>query len=590
MTGLMAVSSIQGNAATMDWGVSQSGAPGIYSWQHLFNWNDAGLHANPLLIPNAIGDVANLNLLELTGLQRVNLDGAVTLGALNIGDTGGKQSYLIAAGTGGSLTLNNGGTAQITKTGLATDVISSGVVLTDSVDINVQDGRLALNGVISGAGGFTKSGSGTLILGAAASNTYTGVTTLNNGITLAYPQGNTLNLLGATGATQNTIVNDGATFATANDLDNAGIGTQSSGGWGTVNEPFTINGNGYLGQGALRKMMGREQDTLGGAITLGSAARIQADYGTLALTGVVNVSDVLTASGAAGFVSLSGTVSGTADIVHYGTSGFRLQGNNNTYSGTITSNLGELRADTGDTTTGNNPYDTVAAFNLRNSALRLIFPTAGGTAPNIANSRFSATAPISMRASLINVENAAFNGTATNLFDYALGQTFGVTTMESGGNKIYIRSADTGSVTLTFTDLQRPNPGTTLELAIDNLTGGATAEWGASAKHSLVNAALEGGASVPFVGGWAFYDREFLEYDPVSGGGFGYSKLDTADQAVDTAEASWATGQNIRLTSANRTLTLNTSVNSLNMRSTTGRTLAGTGVTTLEIESGGILT
>jgi len=461
-------------AATIDWGVSESGLPGIYSWQHLFNWNATGLHQTPLAIPNAIGDIANLNLLNLLGHQTINLNGAVTLGALNIGDTVGKQSYTIAAGTGGSLTFNNGGTASITKTGLGTDVITSNITLANPVTIDVQNGRLALGGVISGANGFTKDGTGTLILRGGASNTYTGVTTLNNGITLALMQGNGLNALGTTAAGQHTVINSGATFATANDLDSAVVGAQTMGGYANA-EIFVINGDGYLRQGALRKMMGREQDTLSGAITMGSAARVQADFGTFNLSGTFNVSNTLTASGAAGFVTLSGVVSGSADIVHYGVSGFRMQNNGNTYTGTITSNLGEIRGDTGDTATGNNPYDTITGLNLRNSLLRLSFPN--GTGPSVANSRFSTTAPISMRSSQINLDNASFNATAANLFDYNVAQAFGITTLQGGENYISFRSADAGSVTLTFANILNPNPGTTLEFQIDSLSGGATTIW-----------------------------------------------------------------------------------------------------------------
>ena len=370
------------SAATADWGVSQSGMPGTYSWQHRFNWNANGLHQSAAAIPNAIGDVANLNLLNLLGHQTINLNGAVTLGTLNIGDTSGQQSYVIAPGAGGSLIFNNSGTAAINKSGIGSDVISSNVTLTNPVNIDVMDGRLSLSGLLSGAGGITKNGTGTLILSGSASNTYTGVTTLNNGITLALMQGNGLNALGTTAVGQHTIINSGATFAIANDMDNAGVGTQSTGGYAN-NEIFVINGDGYLGQGALRKIMGREQDSLGGAITMGSAARLQGDFSTLNLSGTFNVSHTLTASGAAGFVSLGGVVSGSADIIHYGISGFRMQSNANTYSGTITSNLGEIRADSGDTTTGVNPYSNISALNLRNSALRLVFLQTGGTAPNL---------------------------------------------------------------------------------------------------------------------------------------------------------------------------------------------------------------
>jgi hypothetical protein len=277
-----------------------------------------------------------------------------------------------------------------------------------------------------------------------------------------------------------TIVNAGATFATGNDLDNAGAGVQTSGGYGTFSEPFIINGDGYLGQGALRKMTGREQDTLGGSITLGSNSRVQADFSTFQLNGALSLgAHDLALTGSTGFVSIGGVVSGTGDLIHYGLSGFRLQNNGNTFTGAINSTLGEIRGDTGDNATANNPYDTISALNLRNSALRLNFPNAAG--PSAANSRFSATAPVTMRSSQLYIDNASFSGTATNQFDYALSQGFGATTLTGGGNKITARSADAGSVTLTFADLSRPNAGTTLELQIDSLIGGAAADWGGGA-------------------------------------------------------------------------------------------------------------
>lgn len=578
-------------AATVDWGVSQSGSPGIYSWQHLYNWNATGLHQSPLAIPNTIGDFANLNLLNLLGHQTINLNGAVTLGELNIGDTVGKQSYTIAAGTGGSLIFNNGGTAALNKTGLATDVISSNITLTDSVVIDVEDGQLVLSGILSGGGGFTKNGDGTLVLTRA--NTFTGVNTLNGGITLARPQGDNLLVLGTTGA--GTVVNAGATFATGNDYSGA-AGLETTGGWGTISEPFTINGDGYLRQGALRKIMGREQDTLGGAITLTGASRIQADYGTLAFTGAMAVNQDLMITGAAGTVNLAGVMTGSNTITHYGLTALQLSGVtvSNTYSGAIVSNLGEIRSNTGVAIAADNPYGQILSLSLKNSLLRLNFGSGAGTANDGANSRFSTTAPISMRSSQINLDNAAFNATATNLFDYTVAQTFGTTTLQGGENYISFRSADAGSVTLTFADILNPNLGTTLEFQIDSLSGGAANNLGVTgSKHKILNTVLEGGAGVSFLGGWARSSggqsstdaMEFVKYVV----GNGYTPLVAGDYAVNTGEGTWAAGQNIKISSGNVTLTGSRSIQSLNIQSTSARTLSGNAGTVLEIGSGGII-
>ncbi|MBL9132972.1 MAG: autotransporter-associated beta strand repeat-containing protein, partial [Verrucomicrobiaceae bacterium] len=576
-------SSVQ--AATVDWGVSQSGTPGIYSWQHLFNWNANLLHQTPLAVPNAIGDIANMNLVNLTGTQLVNLDGAVTLGALNIGDTSGQQSYILAAGAGGTLIFNGGASSALNKTGIGTDVITSGITLTGAapLTVNVSEGVLAITGAISGAGGITKDGTGTLVL--RGSSTYTGLTTINNGMILDIPTVNDGAVLGSSTAGNGTVVNAGGTLA---------FGPDAAGGGGIGNpaEQITINGNGFRNNGALRAFMGTNTTSITGAVTMGGAARIQADQtGTFQLTAAFDVSNTLTAGGI-GFVSLNGLVSGSADINHFGLGGFRLigVGAGQSYSGTINSSLGEIRADTGNATLANTPYADVAALNLKDSWLRMNFGNAAGApaAGDTANSRFSTTAPISMSASQIFIDNASFSATATNFFDYAVVQGLGAVTINSGTNRIGFRSADAGSVTLTLADLIRPNSATTLEFHVESLSGAAL---GTAAKHSILNTALEtAGVDVPFVGGWAYTNTEFVKYNVTGLGGFGYTALTAADYVIDTAEAGWLATDNVKLSTGGATLSGNRVINSLNMQNATARTLTGAAGTVLEIGSGGLLT
>ncbi|MFZ4763668.1 MAG: beta strand repeat-containing protein, partial [Roseimicrobium sp.] len=559
------------------------GAPGVYSWQHLYNWAPT-----PFAVPSAAGDSASIQL-DLLGNQTVNLDGAVALGSLNLGDTTGASVLTLAAGTGGSLTFDNAlAGAQLSHTGVGTSVLSSNITLADALSIQVDSGILASTGVISGNGfNITKSGDGLLLL--RGTNTFNGVFNINGGNVLLAPIANDGAVLGVTAGA--TIVGNGASLSYGPDAN-------GSGPIGNPAEPITINGEGYRNAGALRSFIGANGSTVNGPIALGSAARIHNEgSGTFTLSGNITVNQTLKLGGL-GFVDLAGEVTGASEINHYGISGMRLRGvsANQSYSGTINSTLGEIRADYGTDVVANAPYADVTALNLKNSWLRLGFGTGAGSATaddntnNTANTRFSTTAPITMAASQIFLDNPGFAaGTANaNLFDYNAIQGFGITTMTAGLNRIGMRSADTGGVEMTFANLVRTaGSGVTLELTISDLVGGYI---GVDTKHQIINTALEGGANVPFLGGWAYANSEFVKYNAVSNAGFGYTPLVAADYATDSAEGTWSSGQNIKLSAGGATMTANRIIQSLNMQNATARTLAGNAGTTLEIGSGGILT
>jgi len=624
-------------AASLTWDPVAGDGPQITEGAGLWsdgagNWNLAGAD---VLWSNANPDNA------IFGGGTAGTAGAVTLGsAITVGSVTFNQpflgSYSVATGVS-TLTINSGiiandsatitgsgsvilggnntwnvATAKVlaigsnvgelapsslTKTGAGTLALSGALSFTGG--ITVDDGILTSSGVISGASGLTKDGNGTLILRAV--NTYTGVTTLNGGMTLLAPLVNDGAVLGATGAANGTVVNSGATLAYGPDA-------LGSGGIGAPSEVLTLNGNGFRNNGALRNFFGANTTTVSGAITLGSATRIQSENGaTLTLTGAMNVSQDLQAGGIT-FVDLAGAVSGSNTITHYGLGGLRMRNLSagQTYSGTINSTLGEIRADSGtDGLPAGNvaPYANVAALNLKDSWLRIAFATAAGSATaddstnNTPNSRFSTTAPINLRTSAIFIDNSFFSITATNFFDYAVAQTLGATTLQSGFNRIGFRSADAGSVTLTLTNLIRSSdPSAMLELHVENLVG---ATLGTAAKHRILNTALEGGGDVPFVGGWAFSsggnnatnNQEFVKYLDTTTGGFGYTTLAAADHAVDTAVGTWAGGQNIKVSATSPNLTAaTTTIQSLNVQSATARTLSGNAGTTLDITSGGLLT
>ncbi|MEP9378735.1 autotransporter-associated beta strand repeat-containing protein [Aquabacter sp. CN5-332] len=171
---------------------------------------------------------------------------------------------------GDGLLVFDGGVLQATRTqtgfvqGFDTNEIDirSGGAFIDSNGFDVEIG--SNSAVLSGVGGLTKQGTGTLKL--TGPNTYTGATTVSGGI-LDISNGSAL---GTTDA--GTSVSSGATLALEGDIT---VGA----------ETLALSGLGVSNLGALRNISGN--NTYGGAITLGSTTRINSDAGELTLTGGV---------------------------------------------------------------------------------------------------------------------------------------------------------------------------------------------------------------------------------------------------------------------------------------------------------------
>jgi autotransporter-associated beta strand protein len=487
----------------------------------------------------------------------VTLGGATTIGGLVFSAAGAPVltgSTLTLAGSP-SITVNNGSSA----------VISSNVTTAVATTFDVGNGQLDLRGVLSGAGALTKSGNGLLVL--RGTNTNTGTLTINAGQVWAAASAG----LGASAAGQGTIVAAGATLGLLPITNGSAAGTFA--------DPLSLQGAGYLGNGALRSVAGANGSTYSGAITLLGASRIQSDFGgTLNLTGGAGITSTLSAGGL-GFVQLGGVISGSADIIHVGISGLRFTGATNTYSGSIKSILGEIRAETQDA------YATTASFDIANSVLQIVHLKG----VNVVGTKLPDTAPITLRSGRLYSENDAFGSTGLNpAFTYT--ETVGALTLASGHNQIGFRAmATTGANTLTLASLTRNAPGTTLLLQVDSIpTSGQ--QLGAGTQNRLLNTALEGGgADVAFVGGWAYTNAEFVKYVRTTNAGHGYRALEAANYAVDAAAASWTSSSNVKLTAATTIGSGTFTVQSLNIQNGTGRTISGAADTTLVIESGGLL-
>jgi autotransporter-associated beta strand protein len=197
------------------------------------------------------------------------------------------------------------------------------------------------SGVLSGTGGFTKAGTGTLTL--AGENTYTGPTTISAGTLVAQAGANRL------ADTTALSVSFGATF----DLDGAPEGVGSLAGAGNVT----------LGAGTLTAGGNNTSTTFSGVLS-GTGGFTKSGTGTLTLTGANTYSGTTTISAGtlqigaggslngpvanAGTLSFTNPATQTLGGVLSGTGGLNVSagsvtlGANNTFSGPATISGGKL--------------------------------------------------------------------------------------------------------------------------------------------------------------------------------------------------------------------------------------------------------
>jgi len=266
--------------------------------------------------------------------------------------TGGSPGSWATTGTGGSGNWADGsGAWDATKTAAfggtagtvtVTTVTSSNGITFSTTGYTVQSGTISLSGTnlaantittdpavsatisstLIGINGFTKAGTGSLVLSGA--NTYSGITA----ITLGELEIQNSSALGATGAGNGTTVTSGAALNLSNNIS---VGA----------EDLTLNGSGVSNGGALRSLSGT--NTYGGAITLASASRINADAGTLTLNSATAISGPfgLTLGGAGNITVDSGIASSVTSLTKDGAGKVTLNGAN-AFTGATTISTGTL--------------------------------------------------------------------------------------------------------------------------------------------------------------------------------------------------------------------------------------------------------
>jgi autotransporter-associated beta strand protein len=257
------------------------------------SWNTAGSWT--AAIPDGAGATANFNL-PLTAARTVTLDGTKTVGGITFHPSS-PVGYSIAAGTGGSLVIDNGLSQANMIVTSGGNAISADVSLASSTTVAsiAASTSLTLSGSVGGTGSLVKSGSGLLDL-TNVSNGYVGNTTISGGTlgfaalgslgggsltieggsTLRYSAGNTADVsskvvtVGVGGAFIDTNGND---VIYANAIGNGGAGGLTKNGSGSLtmqgNNTFTgtttINGGSVIFTGTSASTGGT---TLNGANTL----------------------------------------------------------------------------------------------------------------------------------------------------------------------------------------------------------------------------------------------------------------------------------------------------------------------------------
>ena len=257
---------------------------------------------------------------------------------------------------------------SVTNSGSALQTISLPMVMAATRTMNAASGDFAIADVLSGAGGLTKTGTGTLTL--SVNNTFTGLVTVSAG-TLATTTPNSST--GAVGAASGVLISSGGTVLAAN--DNAFVGGNPSGA-----KTIQIDAGGVLTSAAGLTNHLHALVLNGGAITAISANATwgswNADFGISTLGGgttstISGGNLALTQSGGLTFTIATGdtvtvssviahtTSAGDNGLIKAGAGTLTLSGVN-TYTSATTINAGTLKAGVATQAFGVNTVMTLA--------------------------------------------------------------------------------------------------------------------------------------------------------------------------------------------------------------------------------------
>jgi fibronectin-binding autotransporter adhesin len=282
-------------AGNYSWTGSTGG--GTFTWSTPSNWGQTTNY------PHLLGDNANLTR-ALTGPATVNIDTAVSLASLVVGDIGTIDSSITVALLGGSLTFDGNGSNAILQQSSRSngDTISADFTLASNLDLSslTTARTFILSGAIGGTGNITVTSANVGAIRLTKANTFNGNVTLNGGSL----EINDDNELGSSSTGTRTITLDGGTLTVRSAAVSLGSnravvvglngGTLSLGTKG-----ITFLASQLTGQGALSITNGTA--TFSGSNTGYTGATAVTSNGVLVLNAANGIAGDITSSGSVKF-------------------------------------------------------------------------------------------------------------------------------------------------------------------------------------------------------------------------------------------------------------------------------------------------
>ena len=294
-----------------------------------------------LNISSTIADNGGASSLTLSGTGTITVSGANTYtgmtfisGNVAVGNSGAFGAGILNFGQGAAASLNLSGNLAVSSIAGGTSGGGSIVLASNILTVNGNSTNTSYGGVISGTGGLTKSGNGTLNLTGSTqagglASTYSGGTIVSGGL---------LNLTGTGDLGNGTVqINSGGVLEVSSSYGVVAVNsvTVASGGElqigsngsnGTYNLlafPVNVTGTGVGGAGGIFFGNGNtNMFNLAGTVTLGGGTTIR----TFGINNTVNL---------LGGISGTGPLTLSSDAANTASNSFQLGGTLN-YSGTTT--------------------------------------------------------------------------------------------------------------------------------------------------------------------------------------------------------------------------------------------------------------